>query len=64
MISIEAHRASIGRFSGKARYQSHTTACKNAVCIDLLLFVIFTQQRGGDRTWVGVHFGIGWSEPL
>ena len=42
MISIEAHRASIGRFSGKAKYLSQTKSCQNLKGIDptLLLFLI------------------------
>ena len=39
MISIEAHRTAIGRFSGKARYHSRTIACKSG-CIDLMCFMI------------------------
>ena len=41
MISIEAHRASIGRFSGKAKYLSPTKSCQNLKGIDpaLLLFL-------------------------
>ena len=42
MISIEAHCASIGRFSGKAKYLSQTKSCQNLKGIDptLLLFLV------------------------
>ena len=42
MISIEAYRASIGRFSGKAKYLSQAKACQSLKGIDpaLLLFLV------------------------
>ena len=42
MISIEAHRASIGRFSWKAKYLSQTKSCQNLKGVDsaLLLFLV------------------------
>ena len=42
MISIEAYRASIGRFSGKAKCLSQAKACRNLEGIDpaLLLFLV------------------------
>ena len=46
MISIEAHRAAIGRFSGKAKYLSWTKACRKSEGIDpliLLLLVMILQ---------------------
>ena len=39
MISIEAHRASIGRFSGKAKCLSATNACRKSEGIDPALFL-------------------------
>ena len=46
MVSIEAHRAAIGRFSGKARYLSQANACKKLEWIDtalLLIMIIFLE---------------------
>ena len=41
MISIEAYRASIGRFSGKAKYLSQAKACQSLKGIDpALLFFL------------------------
>ena len=42
MISIEAYRASIGRFSGKAMYLSQRKACRKSEGIDpaLILFLV------------------------
>ena len=46
MISIEAYRASIGRFSGKAKFLSQRKACLKSEGIDpalLLLFVMLLE---------------------
>ena len=46
MISIEAYRASIGRFSGKAKCLSQAKACRNLKGIDpalLLLLVMLLE---------------------
>ena len=41
MISIEAHRAAIGRFTGKSRIITQTNTINNVQWIDLALFVVF-----------------------
>ena len=42
MISIEAHRAAIGRFSRKARSITQIDACSKAQWIDTILFIFLT----------------------
>ena len=39
MLSIEAHRAAIGRFSRKAKFYSRSSALKKSECIEVTLFM-------------------------
>ena len=45
MISIEAHRAAIGRFSRKARSITQIGACSKTQWIDTTLLILLTKKE-------------------
>ena len=52
MISIEAYRAAIGRFSRKAKYSSLSSASKKDQCMDAVLFIFLV------TLWLLVLYGL------
>ena len=56
MISIEAHRAAIGRFSRKAKFYSLSSALKKNECIEVTLFTFqFGINKADDLLSVVLH---------
>ena len=52
MISIEAYRAAIGRFSRKAKYSSLSSTSKKDQCVDVLVFIFLV------TLWLLVLYGL------